>query len=795
MSLRFSLKYRIAATILVLEALLVGAVLWQTLTLSADASRKQQAAHEEVTLSPLTEIGRIALLTEEYTDVQAYIQKVKNNQDVTHLILADNRGRVMASTAVSDMGSPMPPLQDTGERYWRIREIQNANGKLGVLAVEFSQAEMTAAKRRALNFGITLALVGMAFIAIVGIIMGHLLTRRLDVLAKTAQHFAGGDLHAVAGIEGNDEVAEVGRAFDRMASKIRGQIEEIKDSRESFALAVSGTNDGIWDWNLVSDTAQFSPRLKAMLGFSEDDPGIGNNIREWKDRIHPDDKEHTLRMLEEYLAGHGEFFVGEHRLRKKSGEYLWGLVRGKAQRDATGRVARMAGSLTDITERKLQEEAMQHQALHDALTGLPNRNLFRDRLEVAMRVTDRESKPFSILMMDLDRFKEINDTLGHHIGDEVLQEVALRLEKVLRASDTVSRFGGDEFVMLLPGTSVDQAVRVITKIRSAFEVGFVVEGHALNIEASIGVTAYPEHGNDAHTLIKRADVAMYSAKNNGTGYAVYDVKTDSHSPNRLSLIGELRRGIERGELLLHYQPKISLKTGAVYGVEALVRWQHPDRGMIPPVEFISLAEGCGLINPLTEWVLDTALCRHYRWRLAGVELITGVNLSMRNLQDLDFPNRVAANLKAWEIEPQWLELEITESVIMNDPIRALQILSRLDEMGVRLAIDDFGTGYSSLAYLKRLPVDEVKIDRSFVMDMLHDESNSVIVQSTIDLGHNLGLKVVAEGVENVECLNLLRSLGCDAAQGYYISRPLEADAFVKWLVQWSAHLPARESAS
>ncbi len=795
MSLRFSLKYRIAATILVLEALLVGAVLWQTLTLSIDASQKQQTAHEEITLSPLTEIGRIALLTEEYTDLQTYIQKVKNNKDVTHLILADNRGWVVASTAVSDMGGPTPPLQDIGERYWRIREIRNDNGKLGMLAVEFSQAAMTAANRRALNSGITLALVGTALISIVGVIMGHLLTRRLGILAKTAQSFAGGDLHAAAGIEGNDEVADVGRAFDRMASKIRGQIEEIKDSRESFALAVSGTNDGIWDWNLITDMAKFSPRLKAMLGFSEDHPEMTNSIQEWKDRIHPDDKEHTLRMLEEYLAGQGEFFIGEHRLRKKSGEYMWGLVRGKAQRDATGRVARMAGSLTDITERKLQEETMQHQAMHDALTGLPNRNLFRDRMEVAMRVADRESKPFSILMMDLDRFKEINDTLGHHIGDEVLLEVARRLENVLRASDTVSRFGGDEFVMLLPGTNVDQALCVISKIRSAFETGVVVDGHALNIEASIGVTAYPEHGNDAHTLIKRSDVAMYSAKNNGIGYAVYDVKTDTHSPNRLSLIGELRRAIDRGELLLHYQPKISLKTGAVYGVEALVRWQHPDRGMIPPMEFISLAEGCGLINPLTEWVLDTALRRHCRLRLAGIELITGVNLSMRNLQDLDFPNKVAVNLNAREIEPQWLELEITESVIMNDPVRALNILSSLDEMGVRLAIDDFGTGYSSLAYLKRLPVDEVKIDRSFVMDMLHDEGNSVIVQSTIDLGHNLGLKVVAEGVENVECLNLLKSLGCDAAQGYYISRPLEADAFVKWLTQWPTQLSARKSVS
>jgi len=788
---RLSLKYRIAVTIFALEALMVSVVLWQTTSLSIQAAQDQQAVHEEVTLNPLADMSRIALLTEEYADVQTYFWKVTDNKDVLHIVLADLNNRVVASTNTSEIGRGMPLLVKAQQRYWRMRDVGNDSAKMGVLAVEFSHAAMLNANRRTLNLGVTLALTGMVIIAIVGIALGHLLTRKLDVLAKTAQRIAGGDLHAVSGLQDNDEVGEVGRAFDHMARKIEIHVEEIRESRESFALAVSGTNDGIWDWNVVTDKAQFSPRLKAMLGFGDVGSVTANSIQVWKDRIHPDDREYTLQKLEEYLVGHDEFFVSEHRLRQKTGKYLWGLVRGKAQRDATNRVMRMAGSLTDITDRKHQEQAMQHQALHDALTGLPNRNLFHDRLEVAMHVTDRENKPLSILMMDLDRFKEINDTLGHHIGDHVLQEVAKRLESVLRATDTVSRFGGDEFVMLLSGTSVDQALQVITKIRGAFETGFVVEGHVLNIEVSIGVTAYPEHGTDAHTLIRRADVAMYSAKINGAGFAVYDIKTDSHSPNRLSLIGELRRGIERRELLLHYQPKISLKTGAVYGVEALVRWQHPDKGMIPPMEFIPLAERCGLIHPLTEWVLDAALRNHYQWRLAGIELITGINLSVRNLQDLNFPDRIAASLKAWQIEPQWLELEITESGIMNDPLRALKILTRLDEMGVRLAIDDFGTGYSSLAYLKQFPVDEVKIDRSFVTDMLHDESNSVIVKSTIDLGHNLGMKVVAEGVENVECLNLLKSLGCDAAQGYYISRPLEAEAFVQWLAQRSAQPPVK----
>lgn len=762
---------------------MVGVVLWQTTSLSIQAAQKQQAVHEEVTLNPLADMSRLALMTDEFADVQTYFERIADNMDAIHIMLSDRRDRVVASTKLDDVGRAMPPLEHERQRYWRVRVIGSSSAKMGVLAVEFSHAAMLNANRHTLNLGIGLALTGMVIIAIIGIVLGHLLTRKLDVLATTAQRIASGDLQAVSGLEDDDEVGEVGRAFDHMARTLQVHVEQIKESRESFALAVSGTNDGIWDWNVTTDVAQFSPRLVTMLGFGEEESSTQHDIQAWKDRIHPEDREHTLRLLQDYLAGHGEFFVSEHRLRKKTGEYLWGLVRGKAQYGANRQVLRMAGSLTDITDRKTQEEAMQHQALHDALTGLPNRTLFHDRLKVAMRVTDREHKPFSILMMDLDRFKEINDTLGHHIGDLVLQEVATRLRRVLRATDTVSRFGGDEFVMLLPGANIDQALHVIAKIRGAFETGFVADGQALNIEASIGVTTYPEHGSDAHVLIRRADVAMYSAKTNGIGFAVYDIKADSHSPNRLSLIGELRRAIERRELLLHYQPKINLKTGTVCGAEALVRWQHPDKGMIPPLEFIPLAESCGLIHPLTEAVLDAALRNYYQWRLSGIELVTGINLSMRNLQDLDFPDRIAASLKAWEIEPHWLELEITESVIMNDPARALKILTQLDEMGVRLAIDDFGTGYSSLAYLKRLPVDEVKIDRSFVTDMLHDESNSVIVKSTIDLGHNLGMKVVAEGVENLECFNLLKTLGCDAAQGFYISRPLAADLFVQWLKQ------------
>jgi diguanylate cyclase (GGDEF)-like protein len=494
----------------------------------------------------------------------------------------------------------------------------------------------------------------------------------------------------------------------------------------------------------------------------------------------------TQYALDEYLSGNDEFFVSEHRLRCKTGDYLWVLVRGKALRDANGNVVRMAGSLTDISVRKHQEEALQYQALHDALTGLPNRSLFHDRLVQAIRIAEREQKPLSILLLDLDDFKQINDTLGHHIGDLVLKEVSSRLQGVLRASDTVSRFGGDEFLLLLPGYDSAQAVSVVNKIRGVIEPNITIEGNTMSIDASIGVSLYPDHGTDANTLIRRADVAMYTAKNSDSDFALYDSELDANIPGRLEMAGQLRRGIENGELVMLYQPKVNLRTGVVYGVEALVRWQHPHMGLLLPKDFIALAEASSLINSLTTWTIDAALRQHSQWCQQNVELITAVNLSVRNLQDLDLPDKISARLEAWGVAPQWLELEITESAIMSDPARAQKVLSRLDEMGVRLSIDDFGTGYSSLAYLKRLPVDEVKIDRSFISDMLRDESSATIVKSTIDLGHNLGIKVVAEGVENTECWKLLRAQGCDSAQGYFISRPMTGENLVAWLAQWSA---------
>jgi len=445
-----------------------------------------------------------------------------------------------------------------------------------------------------------------------------------------------------------------------------------------------------------------------------------------------------------------------------------------------GSLYRLFASASKTLERRAREK--EHQALHDVLTGLANRALFNDRLFQALRVAEREKHGVAVMIMDLDRFKEINDTLGHQSGDKVLQETARRLTRTLRETDTIARLGGDEFALLLPNVP-DPAVclNVADKIRHALNQPFIVAGLTLDVRTSIGVAMFPSHGKDPETLIQRADIAMYLAKSAKTGVEIYASERDQYSPSRLALVGEMREAIDAEEFILHYQPKVSLKDGSVGGVEALVRWQHPLRELVPPDEFIPLAEHTGLIDAITRFVLNEALKQTKKLREEGMEVPVAVNLSARSLLDEDFPDHVEGALRRLQVPPSSLQFELTESTLVSDPKRALGVLSRLSQMGVKLSIDDFGTGYSSLSYLRRMPLAELKIDKSFVLNMTVDESDLVIVQSTIDLGRNLGLQVVAEGVETADVWKKLQELGCDYAQGFFHSRPMPGEELMQWL--------------
>jgi diguanylate cyclase (GGDEF)-like protein len=413
--------------------------------------------------------------------------------------------------------------------------------------------------------------------------------------------------------------------------------------------------------------------------------------------------------------------------------------------------------------------------LHDALTGLPNRTLFRDRIEQAITAGRRADVTSAVMLIDLDHFKEINDTLGHHAGDRLLEEVAHRLQESLGGRDTVARLGGDEFGVLLPALRRPGDANVVARqLLAGLREPFSIEGLTLEVDASIGMACHPAHGTGVETLIQRADIAMYSAKEGGGGHAMFEPRLDRFSPRRLSLAGGLRQAIQNGEITLFFQPKAELDTGTVVGVEALARWEHPRLGLVGPTEFVPIAEQTGLIAPLTSYVLDTALRQVREWKDEGRELSVAVNLSARSFLDTQLAVEIPRLLDKHGVDAKLLELEITESMLMLDPGRAQAVLERLSRIGLTLSVDDFGTGYSSLANLKRLPVDVIKIDKSFVMDMAIDASDAAIVRSTIDLAHNLGLRVVAEGVESHQAWTRLNELGCDLAQGFYVSRPLPA---------------------
>ncbi len=420
---------------------------------------------------------------------------------------------------------------------------------------------------------------------------------------------------------------------------------------------------------------------------------------------------------------------------------------------------------------------IEHQARHDRLTGLPNRLLFRERLERALDEARCGDSGLAVLLLDLDHFKEINDTLGHEKGDLLLRELGRRLRSALPDEYTLARLGGDELAVLAPGAGTPKDARSVgTRLAQALHEPIPLGEIAVETEASIGIALFPDHGRDADTLLRRADVAMYASKELYSGIEVYASAKDRYSPARLALLGELRQALAGCELVLYYQPQRELASGRVRAVEALARWRHGQRGLLSADAFIPLAERTGLIRPLTRYVLDAALRQCRAWAEQGLDIGVAVNITGRDLADLRLPEEVAELLRRWRVEPTRLELEITETGILSDVERTHAVLAGLSDLGVRLAIDDFGAGYSSLGYLKRLPVQALKIDKSFVLTMAEDEDDAAIVRSTIGLGHNLGLTVVAEGVESEEAWQLLAELGCDAAQGFYLSPPLPAEA-------------------
>jgi len=534
-------------------------------------------------------------------------------------------------------------------------------------------------------------------------------------------------------------------------------------------------------------TIQFlSGQIEDLVGYPASD-FIENKVRSYDSIVHPDDLPYVVAEVSDALE-RGSGYSLEYRVLHLNGEQRWVAEHGRPVFGPDGRPEWTAGIILDVTRQKaakgsrdLFERQIRRQTLHDWLTGLPNRVLFRENLARAISEAPDSDAELAVLVMNLDRFKEVNDTLGRETGDRLLQEVGHRLKTVLREGDSIARLGRDEFAVLVPGAGRPQALEVVHRVRGAMEPTIDLEGLALNVEVSIGIACWPRDGLDADALLSCADTAVYVAKDSTLAYAFYDASVDTRAATRLALLGELRRAIDEHELVLHYQPKVAVRGGRVVGVEALVRWQDPVRGLVMPEEFIPVARETSLIRALTRSVLEEAARQWRAWAEEGRHLPIAVNLSMRDVTDPALPGEIAALLGKWRMPAAMLKLEVTESAVSADPARTEDVLERLGAMGLRLSLDDFGTGYCSLAALQRLPIDEIKIDRSFVSAAIAREQDEAIVRATIELAHNLGLEVVAEGVEKRAVMERLAELGCDLAQGYYLSRPVPPEELTIWL--------------
>jgi diguanylate cyclase (GGDEF)-like protein/PAS domain S-box-containing protein len=560
----------------------------------------------------------------------------------------------------------------------------------------------------------------------------------------------------------------------RYALSHQQAIGSLSRSEERYALAVRAANDGIWDWDLGEDRIYFSPRWHEILGRPErpddEDPCA------WFDLVHADDLLRLRAAIDAHLAGQTPHLLSQHRMRHSDGSWRWVLTRGLAIRDRDGAATRMAGSLSDITDRLVAERQLQHDALHDGLSGLPNRALFMDRVDQVMqRATRQPGVGCAVLYLDIDRFKLVNDSLSHAIGDHLLVALAGRIAGVVRPGDTVARIGGDEFTMLLDGVvSGDEAMQVAERVQVVLAEPFAVDGHDLFVTASIGI-ALSDAKTSPQELIRNADIAMYDAKRRGRARcAIFDESMHRRVVDRLSRQNELRQAVEQSLLPIHYQPIIDLATGRVSGLEALVRW--PDGWPeVAPLDFIPIAEETGVIGPLGLHVLRTALTTLAEWRRSGLvsdEVQMSVNVSGRQLDDPALPQNVRAAIAAAGLPGSALRLELTESTLMQEPQRMRGIIREVCSSGVGLHLDDFGTGYSSLAALHQFPVDALKIDRSFVASIDSGSGSDVIVRSTIALAHSLGLRVIAEGIEHKQQLQRLRTLGCEYGQGYLFSPPV-----------------------
>ncbi|MBI5920237.1 MAG: EAL domain-containing protein [Betaproteobacteria bacterium] len=599
------------------------------------------------------------------------------------------------------------------------------------------------------------------------------LTRPITELSEAMARTERGESNVRAGVGGPKDIRDMAQAFNSMIATLQEREQALRESKESYSEVVNSVKEVIFQTNAAGELSFLNMTWVEITGIDADQ-AIGQPMAQY---FVKEDRSRVVLCMETLNRHEASKCRFEARYPRQDGSLGWFDVAQRARYDAAGRFAGTSGTLDDITEQKHAEERIHFLAYHDALTRLPNRMLAQDRFEQAMALADRAHTKVALIFLDLDNFKTINDSLGHLTGDELLKEVTRRLTECVRDTDTISRLGGDEFLVILPALhDADAIAPVIVNLLARMVEGFEIGEQELNTSASIGIALYPDDGTDFDALLKKSDMAMYRAKDAGRNtYRFFDDQMNVEAVEHLRMRNGLRKALERDEFVLHYQPQINIANGTLTGAEALIRWNHPEMGIVAPARFIPIAEDSGLIVPIGEWVLYEACRQAAAWGKAGIQgLVIAVNLSAVQFRRGDIEQSVIRALEASSLDPTLLELELTESILITDSENVLATVQRLKRLGVKLSIDDFGTGYSSLSYLKRFQVDKLKIDQSFVRDLVTDAEDAAIVRAIIQMADSFGLKTIAEGVETEHILRLLREFGCDEAQGYYFARPMPA---------------------
>ncbi|THF63188.1 EAL domain-containing protein [Pseudothauera nasutitermitis] len=717
-------------------------------------------------------------------------------EGLVYVRIARPDGRLLVSAGLPAMDRTPPPHRWGDGRLEAMprdglihvrRPLLLDRNEVGYLQFGVSVSTLTAARQAILEQGAAIALAEIALTCVLLSLIGYLLTRKLGRLLAGSQALAEGHLDHRLPEEGHDELSSLSRHFNRMADRLQDRIEaleytatRLQASEERYALAVHGANDGVWDWDIAAGTLYLSPRCFEIAGrdatTTQAAPG------DIAASLHPDDSARFLAELREHLKGESTQFMLEHRIRLPDGAYRWVLTRGVARRDTDGRAFRMAGSLADVHTRRQAQQRLQHDALHDPLTGLPNRALFVEHLNSALgRQRYSDKLRFAVLTVNLERFRLINDSFGHFAGDELLRRVAERIGEHLRAGDVAARIGGDLFAVLLNGVSAaDEAGRIAAELRDALARPATVAGHAVYPKTRIGVALSKDYHDDAEAMLRDADNALHRARRGGDGtVVVFEPGMHTQTLHALRLEADLRGALTRRALAVYYQPIVALDDRRVTSLEALVRWPHPQHGVLGPLAFVPLAETLGLIHEIGMQVLERACADLAAWRHrlgAGQVPPVSINLSARQFLEPDLPKLVLDCIQRHGLPTEAVRVEVTESAAAAADGPAPAMLARIRRAGIRVLIDDFGTGYSALSYLHTIPCDTVKLDGSFVRNLAGDARLGAIVRRSIELAHDLGMSVVAECIETTEQEELLRAMGCDFGQGYLYDRPLDGEA-------------------